>query len=360
VRRRLAAPALSGLPAAARRDIGVARTVAGEVGERLFLAGGVVRDLLLGRSVRDVDLVVEGDAIAFARRLADRLGATRREHGRFATATLELAEGRRLDVAATRRERYARSGALPDVATGVPIEEDLSRRDFSINAMALALAKPPRLLDPLGGRDDLRRGIVRVLHDRSFADDPTRIFRAIRYATRLGFRLAPTTRRALGEAVADGALERISADRLRREIRLILEEPDRARAVDRMRRLGVAVAVRPILARPGAVARLRRAEKSADWLCYLRAWMGDAADVDIDGVASRLGLSRADRRRLRAAGRGPEELSVRGADLVAAGVPSGPVIGRALARTRAALEQGRLDPRDALAFALRTARGEEP
>src|SRR5215471_8285090 len=155
-RRRLAAPSLSHLPAADRRDIGVARTVAREGGERLFLAGGVVRDLLLGREVRDVDLVVEGDALAFARRLAERLGAMLRTHERFATATLERRGGHRLDVAATRRERYVRSGALPDVMPGVPIEQDLGRRDFSINALALELARRPRLLDPFAGRDDLR------------------------------------------------------------------------------------------------------------------------------------------------------------------------------------------------------------
>src|SRR5262249_48347946 len=178
---------------------------------------------------------------------------------RFATATLELEDGRRLDVAATRRERYGRSGALPDVTPGVPIEEDLARRDFSIGAMALTIVRRPRLLDPLGGRDDLRRGLVRILHARSFVDDPTRVFRAVPYAARLGFRLEPSTRRALVAAVAGGALDRISADRLRREIRLILEEPEHGRAIASLQRLGVAAAVHPILARPGASRRLRRA-----------------------------------------------------------------------------------------------------
>lgn len=324
----------------------------------MYLAGGVVRDLLLGRPVRDVDLVVEGDALALARRLASRLGADCRDHGRFATATLVLEDGRRLDVAATRRERYARSGALPDVTPGVPIEEDLARRDFSINAMALAIATPTRLLDPLGGRDDLRRGLVRVLHERSFADDPTRVFRAVRYAARLGFRLAPATRRALVAAVADGALDRISADRLRREIRLLLEEPERGRAVGSLTRLGVAAAVHPALARAGAAGRVRRAGKNADWLGALRAWMGDAAEPEIDALASRLGLSRREHRSLLEGPRAPEEIPVRGADLLAAGVPPGPAIGRALAKTREALERGRLVPRDALAFALRAAREE--
>jgi tRNA nucleotidyltransferase (CCA-adding enzyme) len=325
----------------------------------LFLAGGVVRDLLLGRPIRDVDLVVEGDALAFARRLAARLGATPREHGRFTTATLELEEGGRLDVAATRRERYVRSGALPEVTPGVPIEEDLGRRDFSINALALELTKPPRLLDPFGGRGDLRSGLVRVLHPLSFVDDPTRILRSVRYAARLGFRLAPATRRLLLAAVAEGALERISADRLRREIRLILEEPTRERAIALMGRLGVAAAVHPVLSHPGAAAAVRCAGATADWVCYLRAWMGDASDLELDGVASKLGLSRAERRSLFTPPRGARETgAIRGADLVAAGVPAGPAIGRALAKTRQALEDGRIGRDDELAFALRIARAE--
>ena len=305
-----------------------------------------------------MDLVVEGDALAFSRRLAERLGAMLRTHERFATATLERRGGHRLDVAATRRERYVRSGALPDVMPGVPIEQDLGRRDFSINALALELARRPRLLDPFAGCDDLRGGLVRILHAESFLDDPTRILRAVRYAARLGFRLAPSTRARLVAALEAGALDRISPDRLRRELRLILEEPGRAEGVALLRRLGVDTAVHPALARPGAAARIRHAGAGAPgWLCYLRAWMGDAADDQIDAVASRLGLSRAERRALLGPPRGTTAIgALRGADLIAAGVPPGPAIGRALARTRDAIDAGRLDAQDALAFALRAAR----
>jgi tRNA nucleotidyltransferase (CCA-adding enzyme) len=323
----------------------------------LFLVGGAVRDLLLGRPVRDVDLVVEGDAAAFARRLAERLGGSVRAHERFATATLERVRGRRLDVAATRRERYAGTGALPDVMPGVPIEEDLGRRDFSINALAIELGTKPRLVDLFGGRDDLRRGLVRILHAHSFIDDPTRILRAVRYAARLGLRLAPATRDRLVAALAEGALDRISADRLRRELRLILEEPERARAIGMMRRLGVAAAIDPTLSRPGVSERYRRAGTVSGWLCYLRAWMGGATDFEIDGLASRLGLSRAERRVLHPTTREPAG-PLRGADLIAAGIPAGPAIGRALAKTREALDRGLLAPDDALDFALRAARRE--
>jgi len=396
----------------------VARSVARERNERLFLAGGVVRDLLLGRPVRDVDLVVEGDAPAFARRLAARLAATARVHARFSTATLALPDGETLDVAATRRETYARPGALPDVAAGAPIEDDLARRDFTINALALEVGSKTRLLDPLGGRDDLARGLVRALHEASFRDDPTRALRAVRYANRLGFRLEPATRRWIADSTKAGALDRISADRLRRELRLILEEPRRSTAVRCLQKMGIAAAIHPALGRPAAPARLRRTEalvartgSAASWRCYLFAWMADASAVEAAGVAQRLGMSGAQQRRLLAwpgdvarlpaglAGRARSEvrraardlrldeilaiasglgaadarallaaapgsrgprLSIRGGDLLAAGVPAGPALGRALQLTLAALEDGRVDPSPSaeLAFALRAARQE--
>src|SRR5262245_7312968 len=116
---------LSALPTRLRAALRAARALARQRGERLYLAGGVVRDLLLGRTVRDVDLVVAGDAAAFSHALGKTMGASHRVHGRFGTATLELPSGERIDVAAARRESYARPGALPDVVVGAPIEEDL-------------------------------------------------------------------------------------------------------------------------------------------------------------------------------------------------------------------------------------------
>lgn len=387
-----------------------------ERNERLFLAGGVVRDLLLGRAVRDVDLVVEGDAVALARRVAPRLGARVRPHERFGTATLELPDGRHLDVAATRRETYERPGALPQVRTGAPVEEDLARRDFTINAIALELGSRARVLDPFGGREDLRRGLVRALHERSFLDDPTRAFRAVRYAHRLGFRLAPATRRWMTAALAAGALDRISTDRLRRELALLLGEGDAAGAVAMMEALGLAAAIHPGLGRrPGAARRVRQAERLAarsaaapTWLCYLLAWMGRASEEEAAALATRLGLTGADARRvgrwpkvaasfpegigerarsewrrasnglsadelvaaaaalapaqgralLRAVEGLPARLPVGGRDLVAAGVKPGPAIGRALERTRAALEDGRISAQEAIAYAISAAKEE--
>src|SRR5262249_60908715 len=162
----------------------------------VYLVGGLVRDLLLARpaTVGDLDLIVEGDHGDLARRLAARLGGRVREHPTFLTATVELPGRRRLDIATARRERYLRPGALPEVAAG-SIREDLWRRDFSVNALAVRLRPEAwgELLDPTGGGEDLRRKEIRILHPLSFVEDPTRILRAGRFATRLDFRLEPAT-----------------------------------------------------------------------------------------------------------------------------------------------------------------------
>jgi tRNA nucleotidyltransferase (CCA-adding enzyme) len=176
--------------------------------EPVYLVGGAVRDLLLGRPRADVDLVVEGDAAALAR----RLGGAGAEHQRFATVKVEV-EGHEVDVASARRESYAEPGALPTVEPGASIEEDLRRRDFTVNAMAIPLGGAS-LLDPCGGRGDLERKQLRVLHDRSFIDDPTRAIRAARYAARFGFGLEPETERLLRQA----DLRTVSDDRRRAEL----------------------------------------------------------------------------------------------------------------------------------------------
>ncbi len=372
-----------------------------------------MRDLLLGRRVRDVDLVVEGAAPEFAASLARRLGADLRSHARFATATLTLPSGETVDVAGARTERYASPGALPAVSAGASIEEDLGRRDFTIHAMALELGGR-RLVDPFGGRDDLSRRRIRVLHGASFRDDPTRAFRAVRYGNRLGFRLSRETRRELASAVAAGALDTISGDRMRRELKLLFGEEGRASALIRVESGGLDRAIDPALSRrPGARVRLRRLEIAAaaiappTWIAYLLAWLGPSSADEAASVSHRLALSgtegrvlaawpealpaiasaaRATARALRRSLRGRDadtiaaasaalrarearrileaiaapapKLSIRGADLRAAGVPAGPAIGRALARTREALEEGRVDPEGELAFALRAAREE--
>ena len=205
----------------------------------LYLVGGPVRDLLLHRPSADLDLVTEGDVELLARRIAGAIGSKAVVHRRFGTATIEW-DGQRLDLATARKESYARPGALPSVSPGT-IEEDLWRRDFTVNAMALGLSgrHEGRLLDPCNGMADLSKGLVRILHPGSFEDDPTRIFRAVRYEQRLGFSLEAVTIRKLTDALDAGTLATVSADRLRREMALILEEERPVHTLLRAGELGV-------------------------------------------------------------------------------------------------------------------------
>ena len=190
----------------------VARAADAE-GWTLYLVGGCVRDLALGGDLLDVDLVAEGEVHSLAAAAASALGGRLITHREFGTVTLEV-EGARIDLAMARAESYARPGALPRVQPA-SIGEDLARRDFTVNALALAISGPERgiLLDPCKGWADLRRGLVRVLHPRSFVDDATRILRAVRYAVRLGFRLEAETLILLQRDVS--YLDTISGARVR-------------------------------------------------------------------------------------------------------------------------------------------------
>ena len=199
---------------------------AGETAEkqqqRIYLVGGVVRDLLLDRSNLDLDIVVEGDAIKLAEKIAGSGEYTVKKHPRFGTATLKWGK-RSADLITARSEAYTRPGVLPTVKPGTIIE-DLARRDFSINAMAVEL-NPRRygeLIDPFNGRYDLENNIIRVLHEKSFTDDATRIWRAIRYEQRLDFHIEPNTLLLLERDIA--MLKTISGDRIRHELELVLKE----------------------------------------------------------------------------------------------------------------------------------------
>ncbi len=204
--------------------------LAAEMGLPAYLVGGPVRDALLGRPSLDVDVCVEGDAAQLAERLAGRLQGRLTSHERFGTAVVEFA-GRHVDVATARRETYPRPGALP-VVEPAGLEEDLLRRDFSYNAMALRLDRDFGLLcDPLGGLDDLQAGRTRGLHERTFVDDPTRIIRAARYAARFGFPLEPVTQGWLTEAVAGGALQTVTGQRIWGELSRLLAEATAPEAV---------------------------------------------------------------------------------------------------------------------------------
>ena len=215
--------------------------------QRICLVGGAVRDLFLGRTNLDLDLVAEGDALGLAADIAkggklsvsvdEGVQGRVRLHRRFGTAKFRW-EGLTIDLAMARSESYERPGALPAVQPGV-IEDDLRRRDFSINAMAVFLTPSSfgQLLDPHGGKEDVDRKMVRILHESSFIDDATRMLRAVRYEQRLGFRLENGTERSLRENIP--MLDTISGSRLRRELELILNETYPERMLQRTQGLGI-------------------------------------------------------------------------------------------------------------------------
>ena len=222
---------------------------AGEVAQRqqqrLYLVGGVVRDLLLERRNLDLDLVIEGDAIKLAQEIAGEQSAKVTSHPRFGTAKLRWSN-RSVDVATARAETYAKPGALPFVKPGT-INDDLSRRDFTINAIAIEL-NPRRfgdIIDPHVGRQDIDAKIVRVLHEKSFIDDATRIWRALRYEQRLDFHLELATLELLKQCTA--WLGTVSGDRIRHELELVLKEELPEKVLRRADELGVLDRIHPSL-----------------------------------------------------------------------------------------------------------------
>jgi tRNA nucleotidyltransferase (CCA-adding enzyme) len=374
------------------------------------LVGGAVRDLLLGLEPVDLDLCVDGDARALARELARRLGGTAREHGAFGTATVS-APGVVFDLARTRRERYERPGALP-VVEPAPLSDDLARRDFTVNAMAAPLSGPEagELVDLHGGVDDLGARTVRVLHAASFQEDPTRLLRAVRYEARLGFRMDPGTEELARAAAASGALATVSGPRVRDELLDLLAEPEVQEAVRRLRKLGLARALHPALdpdARVVAAAAREApalgAEPGLAALGALAVGLGEDAERWLGGLGLTAGVRA---RAARAATRGPalalalaeplggadlhallrreppealavaralgapEEpvrrfldhlrdvrLEVTGRELIAAGVPPSPRLGRALEETLRLKLDGEVSGRDdELRAALQVAR----
>ncbi len=219
--------------------------LAGKSGSRVYLVGGIVRDLMLGRPCIDIDLAVEGDAVSLALQMADKLGARPTVHRAFGTASLKI-DGFSVDLATCRSETYRRPGALPQVRPG-NLQDDLKRRDFTINAMAVSINEPDRdaLTDLFGGRSDLSQCLVRVLHDKSFQDDATRMMRAVRYEQRLGFKLERGTARLLKSSL--DMLDTISGDRLKNELLLWLNEDQCHKVLRRASQLGMTGKLHPAL-----------------------------------------------------------------------------------------------------------------
>ncbi len=233
------------LPAELVTFIQRAGKIAASQGQRLYLVGGVVRDLLLGQTNLDLDLVVEGNAIELAQQLVEINHGKITTHPRFNTAKLQWDKWS-VDLATARSETYAKPGALPTITPG-SISNDLFRRDFTINAMAIELNPNHygELIDRYEGRDDLKHKLIRVLHEKSFTDDATRIWRGLRYEQRLDFQLEPTTLKLLKRDIP--ILDTISGDRIRYELECILQEKCPEKVLLRAEELGVLPKLSPAL-----------------------------------------------------------------------------------------------------------------
>jgi tRNA nucleotidyltransferase (CCA-adding enzyme) len=388
-----------------RRCLDAAARIAASRGEGLYLVGGSVRDLLLGGSLRDLDLVVEGDPAAVGSAIAGACGGRLRSSSAFGTCRVESETHPRIDLAMSRRETYAAPAALPEVSPA-PIEEDLLRRDLTINSMALALAGPSagEILDPSGGLDDLRARRLRLHHERSLADDPTRAFRAARHAVRFGLRPTPLWRRALVQARRARSFDRLTSARRRREVALIWGETDPAAVLRWCDRQGLLRHVHPALRATapllrslrGAAAARRRHGGAEATLDLFWALLAASIPARARGaLADRIGIRGAARRRLlsaasaaerlesaRAPSRGParasllargsleadvlefagsararrlhrrllsdaekEEPRLRGAELLDLGVPEGPGVGKILNEIRHARRRGKIRTR---------------
>ena len=385
--------------------------------EGVYLVGGTVRDILLGERSFDVDIAVEGDAIALAQALADALGGRIRAHEKFGTAVVLYGAGERVDVVTARTEFYDAPAALPSVEHA-SIREDLFRRDFTINAMAVSLKGDDfgRLVDPFGGRQDLMTRRIRVLHNLSFIDDPTRIFRAIRYENRYGFRMDDHTVRLARGCIEMGLVGDLSSARLRDELVALLEEGDVDHSILRLAELGADRAIHPHLAadeeavallarmravaqeygveipawRLGLVALARKLppDEAYEWLNRLKVRRRDADQIaaavtvgprlverlqervepaEIVALADRyapdaplLALALADLEPLHEYFRGLRDvrLEVTGSDLAELGLGESPRVGEVLAELRRRKLNGELDGRESeLAAARELIRG---
>ena len=372
-------------------------------GPSAYVVGGTVRDLLLDRNPLDLDVVIEGPLAPALR----ALGAPAREHDQFETATVTLG-ALRCDLARARAETYAHPGALPEVRPAA-IEQDLLRRDFTINAIALGItgARAGTVVSAPGATDDLGAGRLRVLHDASFRDDPTRLLRLVRYGARLGFGIEPHTRALVARAVADGALETVAGTRIGTELRLLAAEAEPVAGLAALTPLALDAAIAlgfgldgpqpaadalellPADGDRGALALAVALERLADdaRALLLRTLGFEASPRDVILQSARLapGLAVALRRAdapsaiAAAVGSAPVEavalagalgaraaatrwieelrsvtLTIGGSDLLAAGVPAGPAVGAALQAALRAKLDGRASGRESeLAAALR-------
>lgn len=384
-----------------RRAIEVLMEVAAEKQCRPYLVGGPVRDLLLGRHGQDVDLTLEDGSSTLARALAKRIEGRVRSFPQFLTYKVSADGFPEIDIATARKEKYRAPGALPSVTPG-KLNDDLLRRDFTINAIAMDLTDGT-MHDPSGGQRDLQARIVRVLHDRSFVDDPTRIFRALRLARRLGFTLELHTTRLMRDAIAAGAFTYVSKERLWRELFLAMDEREAPKILHSLHAEGALDAIFGVTVPRLDIDALERVRKQLEsnpnldrYVLYtgvlLRGTGAEPAQLEGSGFSQKraksvlqiardlerferaLGDAASDRQRFRLfktaspemlsvlVAEKPEErrhvsrfqefqrfkLPLRGNDLE---VPGGPHVARALERTREAVFNGEIPVEKARVFA---------
>ncbi|MGZ5441850.1 MAG: hypothetical protein ACXW5U_02110 [Thermoanaerobaculia bacterium] len=389
---------LQDLPHPQRRAIDLVREVAQEKECHPYIVGGPVRDILLGRPAIDIDLTLEHDASTLARALAKRLDGRVRSFPQFLTYKVTAPGFPEIDLATARKERYRKPGALPAVAAG-RLKDDLIRRDFSINAIALDLLDGT-MHDPAHGAQDIEARLVRVLHDRSFTDDPTRIFRAARLAVRLGFRIEEQTEELMRVAIETDALSTVSKERIWRELFLAMDEEEAPAILTDLSRRGALLTLFGHRGNGDLQARLEAIREQLypeidRYVLYTGALLrGDASPVDFEGsgftqkraravveianelprVLESLAAAGEDRERFRIyrsvspemlallAAERPEErpnlqrfveyenfrLPLRGNDLE---VPGGPHIARALEQTREAVFTGEIPAEQARSYA---------
>ena len=262
------------------------------LGIDLYLVGGSVRDVLANAPLTDLDIMATGSAERLVESIRGRGDVNVRKASAFGTWSLTV-RGVDVDLATARRETYERPGALPTVIPGT-VEDDLARRDFSINAMAISLGESSwgTLLDPHDSVTDLSRGVIRVLHDRSFEDDATRILRAIRYACRLDFRLESCTATLLERSLP--YVSRISPDRVRHEIERIFQEERAGEMIEMAGKLGVLAAIHPRLQAEQKTLRYLQTEPGDNARrahLLLGSMVQSVADGDMESVVERLNLN---------------------------------------------------------------------
>lgn len=275
-------------------------------GEKAYAVGGFVRDLFLKKTSPDIDITIEGDGLAFAQALAAKTHSRVEAFTRFGTSIVIIPGLGKVDVATARTETYAQPGALPNVEKS-GINQDLFRRDFTINAMALDLSPGSflRLLDPYQGLLDLKKGRVRALHPLSFVDDPTRVFRAVRFEQRFNKHIEPETQKWLVDSVRQRSMNTVSGERLRNEFLLIFKEEHPERAVARLGKLGVLPMVHPALGLSNSSRRLlpeinkalqffhdHKIHLDSPGMVWFQAMLLAPTPVQAEALAKRLMLSR--------------------------------------------------------------------